>query len=684
MTLDDLAAAVIGVEPDDTKELESIRSTLSEIKNSGDLIEEAKHLLDEAANLITEILEKKTEDPSETLQNIGQIISSLQILTERTVKIPDTREATNTGNEVPVSEMEEKAADHAASTIPPPQQTPDEAFINDPELLQEFVSESQDHIQNSESALLTLETNPEDADALSAVFRAFHTIKGTAGFLNLTHVQTLAHRAESLLDRARKGSIRLIGGYADLALESADTLKQMISAIAGYKDGDLPQPPATLGNLIIRLENPESYGISETDSSQESIHLRIGDILVAQKKVSRDDLEAVASKPTEKPIGETLVESGLVQASDIARALRTQQKMNGTHQATETTVRVGTNRLDNLINMVGELVIIQSMVAQNDWITGQKDRILSNNVSQMSKITRDLQDLSMSLRMVPLKGTFQKMARLVRDLAKKSGKTVNFTTEGEDTEIDRNMVESLNDPLVHMIRNAVDHGIESSEERIAAGKSSTGTITLRAYHSAGNVVIELHDDGKGLNREKIIDKAIQNGSIQSSKDLSESDIFKLIFQAGLSTAEQVTDISGRGVGMDVVRKNIEAMRGRVDVQSESGKGSIFSLRIPLTLAIIDGMLLKVGEERYIIPTLNVKQAFRPEQSSITTVTGRGEQVMLRGNLLPIFRLHQAFSVENAEEEPTNALLLVVEHEGESCALLADELLGQQQVVIKSR
>ena len=262
------------------------------------------------------------------------------------------------------------------------------------------------------------------------------------------------------------------------------------------------------------------------------------------------------------------------------------------------------------------------MVAQNPVVADDPSTQLSRNVSHASKIIRELQDVSMSLRMVPLKAMFGKMARLVRDLGRKAGKKVRFVTEGEDTEIDRNMVEVLNDPLVHMMRNAVDHGVESPDQRIAAGKDATGEVRLRAYHSAGNVVIELVDDGKGLDRDKIIAKAVERGLIASGENLSDSDAYGMIFRAGFSTAEKVTDISGRGVGMDVVRKGIDSLRGRVDVASELGEGSTFSIRLPLTMAITDAMLVRVGEQRYLLPVVTIERSFRPVVAQLSNVAGR--------------------------------------------------------------
>jgi two-component system chemotaxis sensor kinase CheA len=289
----------------------------------------------------------------------------------------------------------------------------------------------------------------------------------------------------------------------------------------------------------------------------------------------------------------------------------------------------------------------------------------------------------MSMRMVPLKPTFQKLARLVRDLAHKNGKLVEFVTEGEDTEIDRTMVDIVGDPLVHMVRNAVDHGIEFAAERMASGKSPSGTIRVSAYHAGGQVVVELTDDGRGLNRDKIAAKAVEKGLIASDKGMTEADIHNLIFAPGFSTADKITDLSGRGVGMDVVKRNVEALRGRCDIASTFGRGSTFSLRLPLTLAITDGMLVKVGGERYVVPTANIHMSFRPEAAMLSTVAGKGEVVTLRGEVMPVVRVHRLLNIPRAIERPTDALLMIVADGERRAALLVDELLGQQQVVAKA-
>ena len=522
----------------------------------------------------------------------------------------------------------------------------------DDELLHEYIAESLDHISSSEAALLDLEAQPEDSESLNTVFRAFHTIKGTSGFLGLDLAKEMAHKAETILSRARDGEIRLTGGYADLALESCDILKEMTQALDGISPGDPLVIPKNYADLLARLNDPASQ------------------VAAAPQAEAAEPAAADASGPVDSAQEAPAASSG-------PRPIRHSAKTS------ESTIRVSTGRLDSLINMVGELVIAHSMVSQDPEVVSGRNPRLAKSVSHSSKIVRELQDLSMALRMVPLKGTFQKMNRLVRDLARKSGKSVQFHTEGEDTEIDRNMVEVLNDPLVHMIRNAVDHGIESTDERRGAGKAEAGTVHLRAYQTAGNVAIELRDDGKGLDRQKIVAKAVGRGLLSAGESLSDSDAYGLIFQAGFSTAEVVTDVSGRGVGMDVVKRSIESLRGRIQVTSKSGEGSVFTLHLPLTMAITDAMLVQVGDERYLIPTVSIEQSFRPSDESLFTVEGRGEVVMLRNEIIPIVRLAHLFGVAGAREELSGGLLIAVEAEGIRCTLMVDDLLGQHQVVIKS-
>jgi two-component system, chemotaxis family, sensor kinase CheA len=402
--------------------------------------------------------------------------------------------------------------------------------------------------------------------------------------------------------------------------------------------------------------------------------------------VSDHEIETEQAEEEEAARPDPVIEERTVvpQANPVeAKAAPKKQAVSQRETEVESSIRVNTARLDKLIDMVGELVIAQSMVAQDRQLQEERCHDLSRKVTHAGKIVRELQDLSMSMRMVPLRGTFQKMQRVARDLARKSGKSVDLVTDDGETEIDRHMVDILNEVLVHMVRNAIDHGIEPPEERELGGKPRTGTVRLTAFHSGGTVVVEIRDDGRGLNREKILRKAVAAGLADPDKALSDNEVFNMIFAPGLSTSDTVTDVSGRGVGMDVVRKGIETLHGRIDINTAPGAGATFTVRLPLTLAITDGMLVRVGPERYIIPTISIHLCFRPTRDSISTVSGRGEMVMLRGELMPIFRLHRLFGVKTAIEDPERGLLVVVGDEDRRCALLVDELLGQQQVVAKS-
>ncbi|MFH1549952.1 MAG: chemotaxis protein CheA [Planctomycetota bacterium] len=686
--MNELAASVIDVEPDDLQKLGQIHAYFIKIAGHDDMSPLAQRLAQAGAGIAEKLILREYDNPDAGVAQMGQAVEAVQQICGRIergqncedVELPGWFECEPEKH----ADKEQTTQDtHTQTKSPDPDSLTEEKQAEcdyfppdaDASLMGEFIAESLDHIQNSEAALLDLET-AADPEKINAVFRAFHTIKGTSGFLGLPVINKVAHRAETLLDRARKEEITMEGGYADLAFDSCDVLKRLIEYVRVRMEGTECERPEGVEQLLARLESPDV----ETDSTPEAP--RLGDLLVAQGKATREDVEAAAAGEGEGKLGTKLIRKNAAIPKDVAQALRTQKAATGQAVA-EATVRIGTTRLDNFINMVGELVIAQSMVSQDEVIVTSDSHTLTRNVSQLSKITRELQELSLSMRMVPLKNTFQKMARLVRDLARKSGKSVRFVTEGEETEIDRNMVESINDPLVHMMRNCVDHGIEPPEVRRESGKPETGTVTLRAYHAAGNVVIEIIDDGRGLDSEKILAKAMEKGLVEPGKELSDAEIYNIIMMPGFSTAAKVTDVSGRGVGTDVVKRNIEALRGKVEIASEKSKGTTFTVRLPLTLAIIDGMLILVGNERYILPTIAIREAFRPEKNMISTVQQKGEMVMVRGNIISIVRLHRLFGVIEANENLDNCLLVIIEVNGKQCAMLIDEIVGQQQVVIKS-
>ena len=671
-SLDDAAAFLVQLEPDNPDELQGLRESLLNLSGGGDLPESVCRHLELVVQKIDQLVAGDSDDPDQLLADVGTLLETAMDPIESAADpiAHDETEISTTDAESP-SDADDSNFDYM----------PQDA---DEELIGEFIAEGSDLNEKAEEALLSLETNPEDMESIGTVFRAFHTVKGTSAFLELALISELGHHAESLLSRVRDGEIRYSGGYADLSLKALDMIKELMAGVQAALSGAPLLKPDGYDDLVKVLSDPESAGVS--DETDDTVAPRVGDLLVAQGKIDRETLEEAADTHPDEKLGVAVVKSQGASVKDVGQALRAQKRIKGNQKMVESSVRVSTQRLDRLIDMVGELVIAHSMVAQDNLIVSSDNHDLVKKVAHSSKIVRELQDISMSMRMVPLKATFNKMARLVRDVARKVGKNVNLITEGEDTEIDRNLVNIINDPLVHMVRNAVDHGIELPKERIEAGKPESGEVQLLAYHSAGSVVVEIRDDGKGLEREMILSKARENGLIGDSgeeRSLSDRDVFNMIFEPGFSTAQVVTDVSGRGVGMDVVKKNIESLRGQVEIKSEYGQGSVFKMSLPLTLAIIDGMVVRVGSETYVIPTVSIIRSIKPEAGDISTVLNRGEMLTLPSGLVPLYRMDRLYHIEGAQDDPDKAIIVIVEDEERQAGLVVDELFGRQQVVIKS-
>jgi two-component system, chemotaxis family, sensor kinase CheA len=546
-------------------------------------------------------------------------------------------------------------------------------------LVMDFVTEAMEHVETAEASLLELETKPGDNEVLNKIFRGFHTIKGMAGFLNLTEIGTLAHAAENILDLARKGKMVIVGPISDIIFEVIDAKKKMLAILKDCIQASKPVLPFPgAGELMAKLKLAAEGKLTQSvpaapakAEQQPTIQATPEVIQQPTPQAAPQPIPQTASQPTAPQA---------VQPQAAQPAAAGQQETTESHD--KESIKVSTVRLDKLINTVGELVIAQLMVAEQTS-TSSLDSDLSRKVVHQSKIIRELQELSMVMRMVPIQGVFQKMARIVRDLSHKTGKQIDFVTRGEETELDRNIVDKITDPLVHMIRNSVDHGIETPEERGKTGKKPVGRVELRAYHQAGNIVIEIQDDGKGLNKERILQKAIEGGFVEAGQKLSDEEIFKFVFRPGLSTAEKVTAVSGRGVGMDVVKRNIDSLRGKIEISSTPGQGSTFTIRLPLTLAIIDGQIVRVGQERYIIPIGSIIHSFRPTKGQVQSIQHSAEVVMVSNELLPVIRLHRHFNIQPQSNDIYDSLLVVVEADGAKCCVLVDDLLGQQQVVIKS-
>lgn len=568
------------------------------------------------------------------------------------------------------------------------QETDEDAPLNaDPALLADFVTESNDHIHRAETLLLQIEVDPGNMEHINTIFRACHTIKGVASFLALKRLTRLAHTTENLMDQVRKGKLELTPPRIDLLFEAMDCLKEMVAAVEEALDGTPLKTPESFASIMKRLQQCDGIeGIQEVPTS-DAAGKRVGELLVEQGAASATQVESALGKQKSgdtRPIGEILIDQQ-VPPRLVGKALATQTRAKEMKTTVEDSIRVPVKRLDQLIDMIGEGVIAQSMVYANEAVAGLKDLALEKKIAQSMLIMRQIQEMSMSLRMVALRSTFQKMARLVRDLSKKVSKDVEFIMEGEDTELDKSVVENIGDPLIHMIRNSLDHGIENVDERSAAGKSEKAKITLRAYHKAGNVCIEIEDDGRGLDREKLEKKAIERGLCKEGDNPTNQEVFQYIFMPGFSTAAVVTDISGRGVGMDVVQRNIASLRGAIDIQSELGKGTLFTIRLPLTLAIINGMIVRLNKERYIVPTLSILESILPKKEQIETVVGRGEVLKVRGELVRMIRLESLFFGKNGSaKKGADGIALVVEDAmGRKVALFVDEIIDQQQVVIKN-
>lgn len=576
-----------------------------------------------------------------------------------------------------MGEKEGKVSDQAAvveeEEMAVPSATPD--FLQDIDLLSSFISEAFEHLESIELNVLELENNPEDLEIINNIFRPFHTVKGVSGFLNLMTINKLAHATENLLDDVRNGKIAMNSDIIDIVLNVGDFLRTMIQNVSEVLDK---------GPQVF-----QEYDISEFVDRIQAV--RSGTEMIASPVTVSESAEVTqpAVQPPAAPEGDAPGQIGNAQAAPSAKAENTAKKT--TSQAAPpakkkkigAAIKVDVEKLDGLVNAVGELVIMQTLVRHNPLVAGISDPKLNKDFAQLTRITTDLQKTAMSMRMVPIRQTFQKMTRLVRDLSKKTGKIVNLVMEGEETEIDRNMVDSIYDPLVHMIRNSVDHGVQIPEQRLQAGKPEAGTVKLSAYQKGGHIIIEIADDGEGVNTGKIKEKAIERGLIQEGASYTDHEVNNLIFLPGFSTADKITDVSGRGVGMDVVKRGVENLRGRVELLSTPGEGSLFLMYLPLTLAIIDGIVVRVGSERYIIPTIAIRESMRPQMENYNTIQGKGETLLVRDSLVPVIRLYSVFGVENACTEIAEGITVIIENEGRQRALLVDELLGKQEVVIKS-
>lgn len=643
---------------------------------------------------------------------------------------------------------------------------------------QVFFAEAAEHLESMESLLLALDHDSPDDEQLNAVFRAAHSIKGSAGTFGFGDMADLTHVLEGLLDKLRKRLLPLSDELVDACLEARDVLG---GQLATHRDGapahpeaaaaaacrlaaladatasqrliDAPPPAAAAGDAVFSfvLEAPkasqaavievlcaelEEFGAVTLEqrpaSARKPWRLRVAacrDICAVSDVISfvANEVQLVTEMPVAAPAAAGDAAWGLFEdghaegapaddgwglfepqphaeqgaADSVADgsygffaelppvpSAATEPARASSHAANaETTLRVGVDKVDLIINQVGELVITHAMLQQ---IASALDPIqferLHSGLAQLERNSRDLQASVMSVRMVPISTVFNRFPRVVRDLSGKLGKQVELKMSGEATELDRGLVERIVDPLTHLVRNSLDHGIEAPNKRLAAGKSALGIVTLKAYQHSGSVVVEVGDDGAGLDRERILAKARERGmplGAGNGENLSDAEVWNLIFDAGFSTAEQVTDVSGRGVGMDVVKRNISALGGRIDIESMAGIGTRMTVRLPLTLAIVDGMSVAVGAESYIVPLGYVLESLQPEASMIKRMGGVAALLQVRGDYLPVVVLHELFGIRDAETDFSRGIMVLLEVDGRRAALFVDALLGQHQVVIKN-
>ena len=511
---------------------------------------------------------------------------------------------------------------------------------NDPELLEIFAVEATEHLEAIEALILDGSVSVENKETIDALFRAFHTVKGNSSFFGLTNIQNLAHEMETILDQVRNNELQFTDRLQELVLTVQSALLQMVqTSIAEGTNSEVPGPARQA--LSAFQEKPAEASPEEGQG---------GAVVPREEPPTKGPAEPTASTKA---------------------------------SVTNDFIRVEANRLDFLVDLIGELVISYSIVSDSINTLGATSSRLQQGVKQLTAIIRDLQSLSTSLRMVPIKPVFQRMKRLVRDVATTTGKNVNFVVSGEETQVDKTLVDEVGDPLVHLLRNAIDHGLETSEDRAKSGKDVQGSVRLSAAQRGSWIIVEIEDDGKGLDTERIRAKAIDRGLIDEGSLLPDERIHELIMHPGFSTAQSVSEVSGRGVGMDVVKKSVEALRGSLDIRSVSGVGTTFTLRFPLTLAIIDGVVARIGSEHYIVPASTVVQTVRHSGHPVSTIGGEDEVVVYREEAIPLVRLSDLFQVPDATEPNEETLLMVLDCDSKRFALMVDQLVGKQHVVIKS-
>lgn len=542
------------------------------------------------------------------------------------------------------------------------------------EVKQDFLVEASQLLNDSEQAFLALEGDKNNANLMNEIFRLAHNLKGTSRAVGFGDVAEFTHEMENLILQLKEGHLVITDAMVSLLLACNDHVSVMIRTLNMDMEAKFDSTEI-IAQIKHALTGKAAVVATAATASNEE---KAEDLKEPASAMSKDHLELLAN--FENNFGPT--EPAPAEAAPVLTVKKAEppKKATATKATEDDSIRVSLARVELLNNAVGELVIIQTVLNQHRSET--QNALVLKSLSQLAKLSKEIQEISMSLRMVPLKPTLQKMQRIVRDTSKTLNKKVYLELIGEDTEIDKTVLEHLADPLVHIIRNAVDHGLESTEGRIAAGKNEEGVVSIRAHHEGNNLVIEIKDDGKGIDANIIRAKAIEKRVISPNATMSEEEIINLIFHPGFSTKSEVSEISGRGVGMDVVKTNIEKLSGEVRVTTVVGQGSTFKVVLPLTLAIIDAMVTMVGDERYIIPLSQIYESLSPTPDLLHYVNGVGECLKIRGDVLPLFRVSKALGRKSTERSVHEQIAIIVNCEQRNFAILVDDVLHQQQVVIK--
>ncbi len=589
-----------------------------------------------------------------------------------------------------LTEQQPAAQSSKAEPAPEPAKTLEE---EEAEIFALFLEQVDELMEQVEQAVLALEEAPAQRDYLDQAFRGIHNIKGSAGYLEVGAIEQVAMDVETLLEGLRDEDDEMVPIVTPIILNNLEIMRMQVVRL------DDPTAPAGAAlvdddtNTLAATTPPEAAFLLDTDDDTgEAVVFGPppADLPEATAPTRSEEIQpevaATPSAPVDPPSPAVppAPKSPAAERSVPKTPTPTPQEKPIRSTSEAKSIRVDMNKLDALFNLVGQLITVESMVVNNPDVA---DKILPNfrkASAMLNKITRELQEVTLSIRMMPINGLFSKMRRLVRDVSRKAGKQINLEIYGEHTELDKNVMEGIADPLVHIMRNAVDHGIEPTEERIAIGKPEQGHIRLGARYEGSEILIIIEDDGGGLNRGKILDKAVRNGLLteEDAAELSDHEVWRLIFAPGFSTAEQVTEISGRGVGMDVVKRNIEKLGGSIRIDSQPSMGSRFTLRLPLTLAITDAMLVRVGQSRYALPLLSIRESFRPLADDITVTMDGQEMVRVRDEIYPIIRLHEYFGRTPDQAALDQGILIIVASREQRACLFVDEILGQQQAVIK--